>query len=382
MSGYIKKPLTSILIKPAGPDCNMACTYCFYLKKSDLFPKSPIHRMSDEILDEIIRQVLTQAGDFVSFGWQGGESTLMGLDFFRRAVEFQKKYGFGQTVGNGLQTNGLLLDRQWASFLQKYQFLVGLSLDGPEHIHNRYRFLQGGQGSWSQVMDRAKLLLDSGVAVNVLTVVNDYSVQFPEEIYAFHKNLGLAYMQFIPCLEPEPGAPDKKAPYSATPEAYGEFLVKLFDLWLADFVDGQPTTSIRFFDSIFYTYVGLEPPDCTLLPQCGVYIVAEHNGDVYPCDFFVEPGLKLGNIKEKKVIDMLNSRFQSAFGLRKSALSDTCLSCRWLAHCNGGCPKDRRFYHAKPGLNYFCKSYRMFFCHADSRLRKLAARWAQWQAPF
>jgi uncharacterized protein len=283
-------------------------------------------------------------------------------------------------VGNGLQTNGILLDSEWAAFLMKYQFLVGLSLDGPEHIHNQYRFLRGGQGSWSYVVDKAKLLLDAGVAVNVLTVVTDYSVQFPEEIYAFHKNLGLSYMQFIPLLEPDPSNPDRKASFCPPPGAYGEFLIKMFDSWLEDFADGRPTTSIRFFDSVFYTYVGLEPPDCTLLPECGVYLVVEHNGDVYPCDFFVEPRLKLGNIRGKKLIDMLNSDPQRAFGARKSSLPETCMSCRWLRFCRGGCPKDRRFNPTNRELNYFCEAYKMFFDHADSRLKKLADRWHKEQA--
>jgi len=336
--------------------------------------------MSIDILEETIRQVLEEAKTPVSFNWQGGEPTLMGLSFFQKAIELQKKYGVGKTVGNTLQTNGLLLNREWAAFLKENQFLVGLSLDGPEHIHNRYRFLKGGKGSWSHVVDKAKLLLDSGVAVNALTVVNDYSVHFPEEIYVFHKNLGLTYMQFIHCLEPDPSNPDKEAYFCPSPEAYGEFLIKLFDLWLEDFTDGRATTSIRFFDSLFYIYVGLEPPECTLLPECGVYVVVEHNGDVYPCDFYVDAPLKLGNIKGKKLIDLLNSDAQQSFGQRKSALPDSCLSCRWLQFCRGGCPKDRRFNAANPELNFFCDSFRMFFKHADHRLKKLAIQWKQEQA--
>jgi len=375
-----KKPLTSILIKPAGPDCNMNCTYCFYLKKSELYPDTISHRMSIEVLEEITRQFLEEARGPVTFAWQGGEPTFCGLSFFRKAVEFQRKYGERKLVSNAFQTNGLLIDKEWAAFFRKYQFLIGLSLDGPEHIHNRYRCLKGGQGSWSQIVYRAKLLLDSAVAVNALTVINDYSVNFPEEIYEFHKTLGLNYMQFIPCLEPDPANPGSKAFFCPTPEAYGHFLIKLFDLWIDDFTDGRATTSIRFFDSVFFAYVGLEPPECTLLPECGVYVVVEHNGDVYPCDFFVDSRLKLGNIMENKLINFLNSDAQQSFGQRKSALPDSCLSCRWLQFCRGGCPKDRRFNPANPELNYFCDSFRMFFDHADSRLKKLAIQWKQEQA--
>ena len=376
----LQKPLNSILIKPAGADCNMNCAYCFYLKKSELYPDTISHRMSAEVLEETTRQFLEEASNSATFAWQGGEPTLSGLSFFQKAIEFQKKYCPGKSVRNALQTNGLLIDREWAAFLRKNQFLVGLSLDGPEHIHNRYRFLKGGQGSWSQVVDRAKLLLDSGVAVNALTVINDYSVKFPEQIYEFHKKLGLNYMQFIPCLEPDPANPGNRASFCPSPEDYGDFLVKLFDLWMGDFRDGRETTSVRFFDSLFFAYVGFEPPECTLLPECGVYVVVEHNGDVFPCDFFVDYRLKLGNIRESSLIDLLNSDAQKVFGQRKSALPESCLNCSWLQFCRGGCPKDRRFNPANPELNYFCDSFRMFFHHADSRLKKLARQWKQEQA--
>ena len=369
------KRLNSILVKPAGPDCNMACTYCFYLKKADLFPSARIHRMTEVILEETIRQMMTQSGEQVSFGWQGGEPTLMGLPFFENIVEFQKRYGHGQTAGNGLQTNGILINKNWAKFLRDYKFLIGLSIDGPEHIHNRYRFMRNGQGSWSRVVDRAKLLLDAEVAVNALTVVNNYSVRFPQEIYEFHKNLGLEYMQFIPCMELEPKDSTRTAPFSAPSKEYGEFLCKLFDLWLADFINNKPTTSVRFFDSVFFHYVDMEPPECTLLPACGVYLVVEHNGDVYSCDFFVEPEWKLGNIMEGNLTEMLNSDLQYSFGLMKATLPTACKNCRWLRYCRGGCTKNRIRNPQEGSINKFCKSYEMFFEHADSSLRDLAQKW-------
>jgi uncharacterized protein len=289
-----KKPIDSVLIKPAGPDCNMACTYCFYLEKKRLFDKTKIHRMSEDILKETVRQAMTQGGTQVSFAWQGGEPTLMGLPFFKKAVEFQKRFGRAQSVGNGLQTNGILIDRDWADFMKAYNFLVGLSLDGPEHIHNRYRFMKAGGGSWQHVVASAKRMRDADVALNALIVVNDYSVKFPQEIYEFHKDLGLTHMQFIPCVEPDPKDHKKAAPFSVPPEAYGAFLCALFDQWMADFANGVPATSIRYFESLLYGYVGMPAPQCTLLPTCGVYTVVEHNGDVYSCDFFVEPEWRLG----------------------------------------------------------------------------------------
>ncbi len=377
---YRKKKLGSVLIKPAGPDCNMACTYCFYLEKSRLFSETKIHRMSDEVLEETVKQVLSQGEKAISFGWQGGEPTLMGLPFFRKAVAFQQLYGRGHSVGNGLQTNGLLIDEEWAEFLSEYKFLVGLSLDGPEPIHNKYRRLRSGEGSWSKVVGKAELLLDNNVAVNALTVVNDYSVDFPDEIYSFHKSLGLNYMQFIPCLEPDPGNPSQTAFFSAPPEKYGQFLCRLFDFWLEDFDGMVATTSIRFFDSLFHIYVDLPPPECTLLKECGVYVVIEHNGDIYSCDFFVEPRWKLGNIMEGRLADRLNSSLQTKFGRMKAALPQDCLKCPWLRQCRGGCTKDRLHNPANHSLNHFCPSYKIFFEHADQRFKDLAADWKSRQS--
>ena len=370
-----RKQLNFLLVKPAGPDCNMACTYCFYLGKKELFAQTPTHRMSIKVLEEMIKQATAQSDKHISFGWQGGEPTLMGLSFFEKAVEFQKKYGKGKTIGNGFQTNGILIDKEWARFFKKNDFLIGLSLDGPKHIHNHYRLNQGGQGTWEKVVQSAKILLDEGAATNALIVVNDYSVQFPEEIYNFHKNLGLSYMQFIPCVETDPGNPDQAAPFSVSAEQYGALLCTLFDLWISDFNGDKPTTSIRQFDSIFYSYVNLPPPECTLLRECGIYLVVEHNGDVYSCDFFVEPKWKLGNVTKDKLIEMQNSPQQEAFGRNKYTVPEKCSFCKWLKHCRGGCPKDRMNDPADKGVTHFCKSYQMFFEHADEKLKKLAVDW-------
>ncbi len=372
---FRRKRLGSLLIKPAGPDCNLACSYCFYRKKSNEFAGAAAHRMSEEILREIVRQALHQDVPTVSFGWQGGEPTLMGLPFFEQAVSWQSRLGEGRTVGNSLQTNGLLLDRVWASFLRRNRFLVGLSLDGPRPIHDHYRTRAGGQASWAEVVDRAKMLLDAGVETNALSVVNDYSVRFPEEIYAFHKSLGLNYMQFIPCVETDPGDLSRAADFTCGGEAYGDFLIALFDLWRADFKDGAPTTFVRSFDSLFFLYVDHEPPECTLLPECGNYLVVEHDGAVYACDFFVEARWKLGNVMEGRLDHMLNSARQNAFGRAKADLREPCCSCRWLALCRGGCPKDRVRDPRDRGLSHFCAGYKKFFEHADPCFKTLAAEW-------
>ncbi len=376
-----KKVMDSVLVKPAGADCNMACTYCFYLEKSHLFPELIKRRMSEDVLEEMIKQVMRYSRRHISFSWQGGEPTLMGLSFFKKIVEIQQKYGQGHVVGNGLQTNSILIDRQWAGFLRDYCFLVGISLDGPEHIHDHYRLLRDGRGSWAIVIEKTKLLLDSSVEVNVLTVLNDYSVQFPEEIYIFLKSLGLNYMQFIPCVELDPRNPERMASFSVSPEKYGEFLVKVFDLWLSDFIDDLPTTSIRYYDSVFYHYVGMVPPECTLMKECGNYVLVEHNGDVYSCDFFVEPRWKLGNVLEGDLDFMLNSQRQKEFGKMKASLPRECRKCRWLQKCRGGCVKDRLHNSLNQKLNFLCPAYKMFFEHADRKLRTMAEDWKKRQ-PF
>jgi uncharacterized protein len=373
------KPLNSVLIKPAGPDCNMACSYCFYLEKKDLFTEEKVHRMSEKILEEMIKQTLQQCPREISFGWQGGEPTLMGIPFFQKAIDFQKKYSRGQTIGNGLQTNGLLINKDWTNFLKENNFLVGISLDGPEHIHDFYRELQGGGKTWKRIEDNAKLMLDAGVAVNALSVVNDYSVQYPEEIYNYHKSLGINFMQFIPIVETDPKNPAKAADFSVSEKAYGKFLNKLFDLWQADFENGVPKTSIRLFDSVFFSYVDMIPPDCSLMKECGVYVVVEHNGDIFSCDFFVEPEWKLGNIMENKLIDLLNSEKQITFGQQKSTLPEECVNCKWLKYCRGGCPKDRIRDPGDNNLCHFCEAFKMFFEHSDSTFKELAVEWKRQQ---
>jgi len=214
----------------------MACSYCFYLEKGALFPDSPVHRMSDEVLQETVRQVMTQAGRELSFAWQGGEPTLMGREFFEKAVEYQEKYArSGQTVENGLQSNGLLIDRAWSEFLRDARFLVGLSLDGPQRVHDRYRMDRAGKPTWARVMKALRLMLESQVDVNAVTVVNDYSARFPEAVYAFHKENGLRFLQFIPCMEFDPSDPKEIAPFSVKPDQFGSFLCEVFDCWLKDF---------------------------------------------------------------------------------------------------------------------------------------------------
>lgn len=373
------KALTSVLVKPAGPDCNLHCSYCFYLRKAALFSEHLQHRMSDEVQEELIRQVMQQGGSQVSIAWQGGEPTLMGLSFYERAIALERKYGRNQVVGNALQTNGLLLNRDWARFLRKYDWLVGISLDGPAHIHDHYRLDRGGAGTHHRVEENALMLLEEGVAVNVLCCLTDYSVQFPDELYNYYKKLGFTWMQFIPVVETDPLDPSRAASYSVTAADYGCFLCRIYDLWAADFRNGEPTTSVRHFESVFYAYVGMEPPECTMMKTCGPYLVVEHNGNVYSCDFFVEPKWKLGNVMTGRLSSMLNSKQQETFASAKALLPGECRRCPWLTKCYGGCTKDRIKDPADQRKPRFCNAYRMFFAHADGSLTLLAERWKQQQ---
>jgi len=376
------RPLTSVLVKPSGPDCNLGCTYCFYLEKEKLFPETKVHRMTPEIQEEMIRQIMQQSGDAVSIGWQGGEPALMGLDFYKRAIELEQKFGHGQSVGNGFQTNGTLLDVEWAKFFKKYDWLIGLSLDGPQHIHDRYRLDKGLHPTWEKVERVVKMLLAEGVAVNAMCCITDSSSNYAEELYNYYKGLGLTWMQFIPIVETDKDDPTKAAPFSVTDEKYGHFLITLFDLWINDFKNGEPTTSVRHFESVFHSYVGLESPECTMMKECGPYVVIEHNGNVYSCDFFVEPRHRLGNIRQSKITDMLNSKKQDEFGKAKALLPRKCKFCPWYTKCFGGCTKDRIKDPNDQRQPRFCLAYQMFFEHADAKMRQLAEQWQQKQSDY
>ena len=353
--------LTSVLVKPAGPDCNMACEYCFYLGKGELF-EGARHRMTDEVQRALIRETMRAGGEQVIFVWQGGEPTLMGPGFYERAVELQMKFGRGKTVGNALQTNGLLLDERWVRLFSRYQFLIGISLDGPAQVHDHYRRRLGGQPSHARAAAATRRLLGEGVAVNSLSVVTDHSVKYPREIYSHLRGLGLAHLQFIPCVEP--------AAFRPSPEAYGDFLCELFDIWTRDFKQGFPAATVRNFESLLHLYAGLPAPECTFMESCGVYLVVEHDGGVYPCDFFVEPEWRLGEVTRDSLLELLNGERQRAFGELKTRLHPECVACPWLERCRGGCTRHRP---EPEELNLFCRSFQALFRHAGERMEQMVA---------
>ncbi|NCO38623.1 MAG: anaerobic sulfatase maturase [Armatimonadetes bacterium CG_4_10_14_3_um_filter_66_18] len=363
----------SLLVKPAGADCNLNCTYCFYLPKQALYPDAKVRRMPLEVAEEMVRQYMPLGGASPSFGWQGGEPTLMGLDFFKRVVGWQQQYGVsGQTVGNGLQTNGLLLDEEWAKFLAEYNFLLGVSVDGPQDLHDHYRRNVAGGPSWERVMRVLDILRQHSVEFNILVLLNDRNVKEPRRVYDFLRQNDLNFVQFIPCVEQDPST-GLLAPYSVTPEEYGAFLCALFDEWYGD---GQTRFYERMFDDTFMAYMGYEQPTCLFRKKCGNYVVVEHNGDVYACDFFVEPDWQLGNLTETPLQEIVRTPRALEFRDRKwKELPADCEHCRFRWLCQGGCPKHRlALPDGTPPPNYFCRAYQRLWEHSEGRMHELKKR--------
>jgi uncharacterized protein len=294
------------------------------------------------------------------------------LDFFRRVVRLQQRFGLsGQVVGNGLQTNGLLLDREWARFLAQYNFLVGISLDGPEEMHDLYRRNAAGQGSWQRVMDAIMLLREHRVAFNILAVVNDVTVQSPKEIYSFFREQGYDFVQFIPCVERDPIS-GQISSYSVTPQSWGDFLCSLFDLW---WNGGDPEISLRTFENVLATYVGQGPESCEYGSGCNSYVVIEHNGDVYPCDFFVAEEWRLGNILEMPLAQIVGTERAMEFNRIKARAYVECDACPWDFICHHGCSRFRMTASGRFGENhYLCSALKQFHAYTEQRFRELAGR--------
>ncbi len=356
-------------MKPASFGCNLRCEYCFYLCKKDIFRGS--HMMSGEVLERMISSFLKLDMPVYSFGWQGGEPTLMGLDFFRKATEFQQKYGrSGQQVSNGLQTNGTLLNDEWCRHLAEYNFLVGLSIDGPPEIHDKHRLTADGRGSHSMVMKGMDALKRNRVEFNVLTLVSDSNAESPLLVYNYLKNdLGVKFHQYIECVEFDENG--ELHPYAVRPEQWGEFLCRIFDEW---YKKDRYEVSVRLFDSILFALVEGGSNTCVMGKDCRQYLVVEHNGDIYPCDFFVLPELKLGNIMDGNWKDFLASPIYQEFGKRKAILNERCSSCPYLDLCAGCCPKNRSAGGRHPEkLSALCRGWEIFYEHTLPRFRKLAA---------
>jgi uncharacterized protein len=390
-----------VMAKPAGSACNLDCSYCFYLSKQTLPGGPGGGHMDDNLLARFVRDYIESVtGDEVVFSWQGGEPTLMGLDFFEKVVALQRRYAKeGQRIENDLQTNGTLLDEDWAKFLKQHRFLVGLSIDGPKEIHDHYRITKRGEPTFDTVYAAAMMLKRHRVPFNTLTCVNRFNASRPLDVYRFlRRELNSTYLQFIPIVEPvgfETTAPQKwdasklpmvgsprakpghpvsvVTPWSVDPDEYGYFLSKVWDEWIARDVG---KVLINFCETLVVQHMGMPSQICIHAETCGKGVAIEHDGSVYACDHYVYPEYRLGNIREKSLGDMVFDPLQVKFAYAKSeSLPAYCKRCEFLKDCWGECPKNRFLLtpDGEPGLNYLCRGLKRFFAHATPVARRMAS---------
>ncbi len=369
------------MAKPTGAACNLDCKYCFFLAKEKLYPGSRF-RMADDIQESYIRQQLeSQSGPEVTIAWQGGEPTLMGLDFFQRSIELEKKYQKPVTaIQNTIQTNGVLLDEEWCEFFRANNFLVGLSLDGPRAMHDAYRVDKGGQPTFDKVMRAARLMQKNHVEFNILTTVHAANGDHPLEVYRFLRDqVRTRFIQLIPIVERvndrgEVGNQEgnRVTDRSVKPEQWGRFLISIFDEWVRRDVGG---VFVQMFDAALASWVGAPPAMCIFSETCGKAVALEHNGDLYSCDHFVEPKYLLGNIQREPMAQLVGSEQQVKFGNdKRDLLPRYCRECEVRFACHGECPKNR-FIHTsdgEPGLNYLCAGYKAFFNHINAPMKIMA----------
>jgi serine-type anaerobic sulfatase-maturating enzyme len=380
-------PAFHILAKPTGAICNLNCSYCFFLAKEHLYPDSRF-RMTDEVLESFLCQYLAaQRVPHATVAWQGGEPTLMGLDFYRRSIAYEQKYArSGVTIERTLQTNGTLLDEEWCTFFRQHHYLVGLSLDGPRELHDAYRVDKAGHPTFDRVLHAARLLQEHNVEFNILCAVSAANVTHPAEVYRFFRDdVGAQFIQFIPIVERnnETGFQEGNTvtDRSVTAEQWGHFLITVFDEWVTRDVG---RVFVQHFDAALAAWAGAPPALCIFSPTCGNAFALEHNGDLYSCDHFVEPDCLLGNILKTPLIELVSSDAQRQFGLNKrDTLPQHCLECPVRFACHGECPKNRFIEtpSGESGLNYLCAGYRAFFTHVDPHMQQMASLLHQGGAP-
>lgn len=369
-----------VIAKPTGPVCNLRCVYCYYLEKERLWDPDETWRMTDATLERYVEQYIAAQPPTVTeidFAWQGGEPTLLGVEFFERAVAMQKRLvPVGKKCVNSIQTNGTLLDEHWGAFLREHDFLIGLSIDGPADLHDRLRMDQQGRPTFERVLQAVRLLQQYGVRFNALTVVHRYNGEHPLRIYRFFKELGIEFIQLIPIVEPirarDVRSFAEKDHLSVHPEQWGRFLIEIFDEWIRRDVG---RVFVPLFDQALASWAGVEPPLCMFQRHCGRAMVLEHNGDLFSCDHFVTPEHRLGNIHKSTIAEMATSERQRKFGLAKEqTLPTLCRECPYLFACRGECPKNRLIQtpQGEDGLNYLCAGYRMFYAHAAPYLQAMA----------
>ncbi len=385
------------MTKPIGPICNIGCEYCFYLEKENLFEATEKFRMSDELLETYVRNYIEShpRGAEINFAWQGGEPTLLGVAFFRKAVALEKKYGEGRKITNAFQTNGTLLNDEWCEFFKENEFLIGLSIDGPKELHDTYRVTKNQEGTFDKVMKGLDFLKKHEVPFNTLTCVNRVNSKHPLKVYRFLKSIGSEFMQFIPIVERRPDSKSEKLgldlasppvldshdeeddprfmPWSVKAKDYGDFLVQIFDRWLRKDVG---KVYVQLHDVAFGKWLGMkEGGICVFSETCGRAMAVEHDGKVYACDHFVYPEFEVGDLAEEPLSQIVDSDAMTKFGNdKKDLLPEYCKNCEVLFACNGGCPKHRTELtpDGEPGLNYLCAGYKQFFKHIDPAMRGMA----------
>ncbi len=381
-------PAFHIMIKPRGPICNLNCRYCYYLSKEHLYDSQDSFAMSETVLETFLRQYIeTQRVPEITVGWQGGEPTLRGLDFFRRAVALEEQYCRpGQRILNALQTNGSTLTDEWGEFLSQHGFLVGLSLDGPAALHDAYRRDKAGQPTFERVMRGLRLLQKHRVEYNILTTVHAANAAHPLQVYRFLRDeAGAQFIQFIPIVERNNASGfqegEQLTDRSVDGAQYGNFLIGVFDEWVRHDVG---RVFVQIFDVALAAWLGQPPGLCVFNETCGLALVLEHNGDLYACDHFVEPRHRRGNVMETPLIEMVGSLQQRQFGLAKcDALPQQCRECDVLFACRGECPKNR-ILSPRPGeqrISHLCQGYQVFFRHIDPYMRWMAGELRQGRPP-
>lgn len=368
-----------VFVKPIGSICNLDCHYCYYLKKEHLYPQGESFRMPEDILEEyIVQHIKVYPEAVIRFSWHGGEPTVLGLDYFRKIVALQRKHQPpDQRIMNGMQTNGTLLDEDWCRFLAEEGFAVGLSLDGPQDMHDRYRLTKDQKSTFEATMHGYELLRQHGVNCDILCVVNAHNVRHPNEVYRFFKEIKAPHVSLLPMVEPQPEAEGGVSPHTISAEAWGDFLCTIFDEWAEHDVG---LIKVQIFEEATRTAFDQEHSLCIFRPVCGDIPVIEHNGDFYSCDHYVDDEHRLGNIKNTPLVEILESPEQKSFGQAKlDRLPHYCLECEVRPMCNGECPKNRfiRTPDGEPGLNYLCAGYKRFFTHCQPFVQTVAAQWRQ-----
>ncbi|MGA3085888.1 MAG: anaerobic sulfatase maturase [Thermodesulfobacteriota bacterium] len=366
-----------IFAKPIGSICNLGCHYCYYLKKEHLYPKGEKFRMSEDILERyIVQHIEASPAPTINFSWHGGEPTLLGINYFRRIVALQRKHRPpNRRITNGIQTNGTLLEEKWCQFFADKEFTVGLSLDGPQELHDQHRVFKSGSPTHEQVIRGYDLLRQHQVPVDLLCVVHAHNVQYPTEVYRFFKQIKAQYMTFLPLVEPDSNQAGSVGPNTMPAESWGNFLCTIFDEWKAEDIEH---IKVQIFEEAARTAFNQEHSLCIFRKTCGDIPVIEHNGDFFSCDHFVDKEHRLGNIRETPLVDLLESPAQRTFGQAKwDTLSRYCRACEVLDMCHGGCPKDRilRTPDGQAGLNYLCAGYKRFFTHCRPFVDQLSTLW-------